>query len=59
MTDENDDDAPKKTPPTPEEVAEYEKAVRQLIRHRAPFDRQMQFLRDRLDEKADQEGDER
>lgn len=52
MTDQDqDDDAPKKNPPTPEEVAEYEREVRQLIQRRAPFDKHLEFLRDRLAEK--------
>jgi hypothetical protein len=53
MTDENDD-TPRKTPPTPEEVAEYEREVRHLIQRRAPFDKHMHYLRDRLAENDEQ-----
>jgi hypothetical protein len=58
MDDDQTDDAPKKTPPTPEEVAEYEQAVRHLIRRRAAFDPHLKFLRDMLEDKAGQEDDE-
>jgi hypothetical protein len=51
MTDYEDGDAPKGPPATPEEIAEYEQAVRQLIHRRAPFDPHLKFLRDLLDEK--------
>ncbi len=55
MADYPDDDAPQKTPPTPEEVAEYELAVRHLIRRRAPFDQHMKFLKELLQQKAGQD----
>jgi hypothetical protein len=58
MTDDRDDDAPRKTPPTQEEIAEYEQAVRQLIHRRAPFDRHLRFLKERLKERAGQEDGE-
>lgn len=58
MTDDPDDDEARKTPPTQEEIAEYEQAVRQLIPRRAPFDPHLRFLKERLQQTTDQDGDE-
>jgi cytochrome c peroxidase len=54
MLDDQDDDMPSKEPPTPEEIAEFEKNVRQLIRFRSPFDKHMKDLDDMLSERERQ-----
>jgi hypothetical protein len=54
MVGDQDDDGPaipKATPATAEEIAEFEKNVRQLIRFRSGFDKNMRFLDERLREK--------
>lgn len=54
MADDQDEDAPKKGPPTQDEIEQYERDVRRLIRFRSAFDKHMQFLEDRLAEKERQ-----
>lgn len=54
MTDDQDDDTPLKKPPTQDEIAEYERDVRQLIHFRSAFDKHLQFLDDMLSEKERQ-----
>lgn len=54
MGDDQEDDGPavpKATPATPEEIAEFEKNVRQLIRFRSAFDKNMRFLDEMIAEK--------
>lgn len=64
MADDQDDDGvaiPKAATVTADEIVEYERDVRRLIRFRSPFDRHLRFLDDMLREKerqAKKPGDE-
>jgi cytochrome c peroxidase len=54
--DDQDDGKPVKNPPAQDEIEQYERDVRRLIRFRSAFDKHLRFLDDMLTEKESHGG---